>query len=355
MVNYSSMKLEFLALKWAMTEKFREYLLGNKCVVYTDNNPLSHLSSAKLAATEQRWAAQLASFDFEIKYWSGESNANADALSRQHPSGPQDVEAMLPGTVMPKPSQQALGLKKAEVAQASIAAMPQLTTSELRVAQQADPVKQEVLEFWKDKRHPSHEVWAQLSQLTLILLQQWDRLVQQDGVLYRKVFRSYGAEAVFQLLLPSAMISEVLTQVHQEHGHQGVERTLELLRPRCYWPGMSADVARWYQTCERCQVAKDVHPRAHGLMRHLLASRPNEILAIDYTTLESAQNGVENVLVLTDVFSKYTVAVPTRDQRATTVAKVLVSEWFYKFGVPARLHSEQGRNFESSLIQQLCI
>ena len=41
MVNYSSMKLEFLALKWAMTEKFREYLLGNKCVVYTDYNPLS--------------------------------------------------------------------------------------------------------------------------------------------------------------------------------------------------------------------------------------------------------------------------------------------------------------------------
>lgn len=45
-----------------MTEKFREYLLGHKCIVFTDNNPLSHLSSAKLGSTEQRWAAQLASF-----------------------------------------------------------------------------------------------------------------------------------------------------------------------------------------------------------------------------------------------------------------------------------------------------
>uniref|UniRef100_A0AAQ4QQ76 Integrase catalytic domain-containing protein n=1 Tax=Gasterosteus aculeatus aculeatus TaxID=481459 RepID=A0AAQ4QQ76_GASAC len=89
-------------------------------------------------------------------------------------------------------------------------------------------------------------------------------------------------------------------------------------------------------------------------MGHLLASRPNEVLAIDYTALEPAQNGVENVLVMTDVFSKYTIAIPTRDQRAPTVAKVLVAEWFYKFGVPARLHSDQGRNFESSLIQQLC-
>lgn len=68
MKNYSSMKLEFLALKWAMGEKFREYLLGHKCVVFTDNNPLSYLNSAKLGATEQRWASQLAVFDFEIKY-----------------------------------------------------------------------------------------------------------------------------------------------------------------------------------------------------------------------------------------------------------------------------------------------
>lgn len=62
-----------------MSEKFREYLLGHKCIVYTDNNPLSHLSSAKLGATEQRWAAQLAAFDFEIKYRSGRSNKNGDA------------------------------------------------------------------------------------------------------------------------------------------------------------------------------------------------------------------------------------------------------------------------------------
>lgn len=51
--NYSSMKLEILGLKWAVTEKFTEYLLGQKCLVYTDNNPLSHLQSAKLGTLEQ--------------------------------------------------------------------------------------------------------------------------------------------------------------------------------------------------------------------------------------------------------------------------------------------------------------
>ena len=61
-------------------------------------------------------------------------------------------------------------------------------------------------------------------------------------------------------------------------------------------------------------------------MGHLLASRPNEILAIDFTLLEPSHNGLENVLVMTDVFSKYTLAVPTRDQQAPVVAQTLVTE-----------------------------
>lgn len=64
MLNYSSMKLELLALKWSVTEKFREYLLGAKFTMYTDNNPLSYLQTVKLGAVEQRWASQLALFDF---------------------------------------------------------------------------------------------------------------------------------------------------------------------------------------------------------------------------------------------------------------------------------------------------
>ena len=83
MENYSSMKLESLALKWAVTEKFRDYLLGSTFIVFTDNNPMSYLQTSKLGATELRWAAQLASFDFSLKYRSGCANKNADSLSRR--------------------------------------------------------------------------------------------------------------------------------------------------------------------------------------------------------------------------------------------------------------------------------
>ena len=89
-ITIVSMKLEFLALKWAVTEKFCSYLLGAEFEVLTDNNPLSHLETVKLGAVEQRWASQLALFNFKITYKPGKNNQNADALSRMSPK-PQTV------------------------------------------------------------------------------------------------------------------------------------------------------------------------------------------------------------------------------------------------------------------------
>ena len=81
--NYPAHKLEFLALKWAITDRFHEYLYGGQFDVYTDNNPLTYiLTSAKLDATGQRWVASLANYDFRIFYKSGKTNIEADALSR---------------------------------------------------------------------------------------------------------------------------------------------------------------------------------------------------------------------------------------------------------------------------------
>lgn len=353
MSNYSSMKLEFLALKWAMTEKFREYLLGHKCLVYTDNNPLSYLQSAKLGATEQRWAAQLADFDFTIKYRSGRSNRNADALSRQYVSGSKLVEHVLPGTSVPRGFQQGPG-PGLSATQSLVSALPFHSATDLRSLQEDDPFLKDVFVFWRRKAPPTSAERQHLSKPVMAILRQWDRLVEKDGVLLRRVFRPDGGEESLQLILPAVLKQETLNQLHQEHGHQGIERTTELVRQRCYWPGMSSDIKNWVQECGRCQVAKDSGHVPHSFMGHLLASRPNEIVAIDFTLLEPSRNGLENVLVMTDVFSKFTVAIPTRDQRASTVAQVLVQEWFYKFGVPGRLHSDQGRNFESSLIHQLC-
>ena len=70
-------------MKWAVTEKFSDYLLGKTFSVFTDNNPLTYvLTSAKLDATGHRWIAALSAFNFTITYKPGKSNADADGLSR---------------------------------------------------------------------------------------------------------------------------------------------------------------------------------------------------------------------------------------------------------------------------------
>ena len=92
MQNYSSAKLELLALKWAVTEKFRDYLLASWFTAYTDNNSLAYVKESKLGVAQIRWLSELVLFDFDIKYRRGKSNQAAHALSH-HPKSSVDMSS----------------------------------------------------------------------------------------------------------------------------------------------------------------------------------------------------------------------------------------------------------------------
>ena len=83
MRDYSSAKIELMALKWSVCDKFKDYLLGSRFTVFTDNNPLCYIKSSKLGAAQIRWLSELALYDFDITYRTGKSNLVADALSRR--------------------------------------------------------------------------------------------------------------------------------------------------------------------------------------------------------------------------------------------------------------------------------
>ena len=81
--NYHSSKLEFLALKWSVTEHFREYLAYTPFTVRMDNNPLTYmLTMPNLDVTGHHWVGSLASYEFSLEYQKGPDYATADALSR---------------------------------------------------------------------------------------------------------------------------------------------------------------------------------------------------------------------------------------------------------------------------------
>ena len=100
--NYHSTKLEFLALKWAVTEHFKEYLLYQPFLVKTNNNPLTYImSTPNLDATGHCWVSALAKYDFRLEYQKGQDNAAADALSQVTTHlQPEAVQAILNGVAI---------------------------------------------------------------------------------------------------------------------------------------------------------------------------------------------------------------------------------------------------------------
>lgn len=96
--------------------------------------------------------------------------------------------------------------------------------------------------------------------------------------------------------------------------------------PTCAWY-----IDQWCKECERCVIAKAVLPSVRTFMGHLMVPKTLEVVAIDFTTLERASDGRENILVITDINSKFTPAYPRSDQKAHTVVKIRTEKWFYTY------------------------
>ena len=111
---------------------------------------------------------------------------------------------------------------------------------------------------------------------------------------------------------------------------------------------MAKDAQNWVTNCRRCQIARGDYNQPKPKIGHLEAHNPLDLVCLDFTKIDPSKTGKENVLVNTDAFTKFSLAVCTPNQTAKTVPKILVEKWFHVYGVPSRIHSDQGRCFDSN-------
>ena len=188
------------------------------------------------------------------------------------------------------------------------------------------------------------------------LIGQWNVLIVKDGLLYRKWIPSWLSDECLQLVTPTEMKGEIFKQLHCERsgGHFGVQRTLQKVRQRFYWPHCKSDITRWCAECDVCAQVKS-GPRYKAPLGSCQARAKLEVVAVDVLgELPETLRGNKYILVITDWYTKWTHAIAMPDQTAQTVADSMINEFIQYFGAPVRIHSDQGRNFESQLFQQVC-
>ncbi|XP_060573187.1 uncharacterized protein LOC132731091 [Ruditapes philippinarum] len=189
--------------------------------------------------------------------------------------------------------------------------------------------------------------------LGAVLLQQQDddseRVIAYVNRSLRPSERNYPAHKLEFMALKWATIA--FQGVYDQFGHAGHEKSLWLARQRFYWPGMEVDFKRMINLCKSCVCGKTPQNSAAELVP-IQTSRPMQLVCMDFLKLEKCISGYEDVLVITDHFTRYANAIPCRNQKATTTARALYEHFIIHYSFPEQLHSDQGRNFESKVIKE---
>ena len=378
--KYHSSKLEFLALKWAVTEQFREYLQYQPFTVCMDNNPLTYiLTTPNLDMLGHHWVAALAGYNMELEYLKGSDNKVADALSRVS-TQKLDEETF---TELLNYAQNG-SASRAETANIHVIEEGKRVDQEVIVwytqivkqhknfwnlanqdwvrAQSKDPVIPQVIKWIQQPRKDHRKLEEYLVGVASdyenrFYIAQQKEFTLQDNLLYLQVTptNSQYTAPVFVILTEDQQAT--IDGCHHSAGHQGRDHTLSLMKEQFWWPGMSQALLKAVANCGRCiqYEAKGQLPP----MQPIICTEPMELVHIDYVGMEvtvatDKKPVVRNVLVVVDHFTCYVQAFITKNHTARTTARVLYDNYFSVFGFPQRLMSDQGTEFCGKVIAAMC-
>jgi len=370
--NYCTTRKELLAIV-EFAKQQRHYLQNHKFLIRTDHAPLRSILKTKDPEGQlARWIAFLSTLDFDIEYRQGNKHINADAMSRipcnerckwcRSYTEPSTVEIGTQTEQGNNPISVAIADGKIEgettTTCSAVKIEPAWTNEYLREQQLQDAT---IKDFIKAKEscaeRPCWEDVSMKSSAFKALWSQWSRLEVREGVLHRKWENETGDKVTYQLVLPESL-RETALHAHHNHttaSHRGIQRTIHALRLRYYWPGLTSQTHRWVRGCHECGAKKNFGKKRRAPLQQYSVGTPMERLAMDILgPLPITPRNNRYVLVVSDYFTKWTEAYALPDQTAATVAETLVSEFVSRFGVPRQIHSDQGTNFESKLMEEVC-
>ena len=404
--NYCVTRRELLAVMTAI-KHYHHYLFGTKFTIRTDHSALRWLLKTFKNPEGQisRWIEVLSAYNFVIEQRAGKLHGNCDGLSRipcHHCPGCKRLEEKeqlntidstnsfdanshsVVSPVVQGPRQRLESNSdprqspcKAK-AQGEVHSEPyrRVTTrsqtqscivmKEWLEAKSLDDIKSEqrkdnkidtVLK-WKEKsdERPAWESVSHLDADHKTYWSKWNRLVARDGILYRRWVIEATGQGRFEIVMPAVWRDEIIKMLHASPGagHFGIKRTVERLRSRVYWPRLTDSVKRYCQQCEQCQKKKNPAKVPRAPMKKYVSGVPNERVQIDIVgPLIETHKLNKFLIVLTDCFTKWARAYAVPRTTATAVADTVL-DWVSQFGVMQILHSDQGKQFESIVITELC-
>ncbi|BES87356.1 Reverse transcriptase (RNA-dependent DNA polymerase) [Nesidiocoris tenuis] len=293
--KYSTYDRELLAI-YATIQRFAYLLEGRRFTIFTDHRPLAFAFTKARENFSPRQVLHLAyisQFSTTIQHVQGKINEPADALSR--------IDSIAKQTVSP----------------ATIAA-----------AQADEP-----------------ELADLLNSMTAGLKL---RLTQLEGVsLYCDI-----ATGQLRPYVPKILRFPLFQQYHSL-SHPGGRSSSRMISRRFVWPYMQRDIKTWVRQCHDCQASK-VHRHERTPLVHFL--KPDARFAhvhVDLVGPLPTSRGQTYLLTCIDRYTRWLEALPMTDQSALTVAQTFFEGWISRFGTPVCLVTDQGRNFESALFQEV--
>ena len=179
--------------------------------------------------------------------------------------------------------------------------------------------------------------------------------VIEDDILFK--LRKARYKRIFkQLVVPKILRNEVLKMCHDDFtgAHLGQSKTLTKLQNRFYWPNSYKEALNYVESCEICAKLKNAPPKRANLKPIIDFKYPFDKVGLDILELSRTSSGNKYCLVFTDYLTKWVEAFPMRNMEAETIAKIFINEFVTRHSAPSELLTDQGQNFRSNLIQNIC-